>query len=41
MPEEKLAKLKRIGKKYGLGDVREANVMKFGNIFKIVDAERR
>ncbi|MEK6884275.1 MAG: hypothetical protein AABY22_31885, partial [Nanoarchaeota archaeon] len=40
VPEKELIRLKSIGKKYGLKDVREANIMKFGNRFKIVDAER-
>lgn len=35
------AELKNIGLKYGLKDVRKANIMKFGKSFKIVDAERR
>jgi hypothetical protein len=34
-------KLKKIGRKYGLKDVRKANIMKFGKNFKIVDAERK
>lgn len=41
VPEKDLEKLKIIGNKYGLKDIREANVMKFDNKFKIVDAERR
>lgn len=41
VPEKELKKLKIIGNKYGLKDIREANVMKFNNKFKIVDAERR
>ncbi len=40
VPEKELSRLKSIGKKYGLKDVREANIMKFGSRFKIVDAER-
>ena len=40
VPKETLSKLKRIGKDYGLKDVRPANIMKFGDAFKIVDAER-
>jgi hypothetical protein len=33
--------LKRFGERYGLKDIREANIMKFGRTFKIIDAERR
>lgn len=41
VPAKELEKLKSIGNKYGLKDIREANIMKFDNKFKIVDAERR
>jgi hypothetical protein len=41
VPDRVVLKLKKIGFKYGLKDVREANIMKFGKSFKIVDAERR
>ena len=41
VPRKELQKLKDIGKKYGLKDIRESNIMKFGNKFKIVDAERK
>jgi hypothetical protein len=41
VPDKEEAKLRRIGQKYGLKDVRKANIMKFGKSFKIVDAERR
>lgn len=41
IPEQELTHLKNIGKKYGLKDVRKANILKFGRRFKIVDAERR
>jgi len=41
VPQEEIRRLKHIGEKYGLKDVREANIMKFGNMFKIVDAERK
>lgn len=36
-----LEKLKAKGSKFGLKDVRLANIMKVGNKFKIVDAERK
>ena len=39
--QKEITRLKTIGKKFGLKDVREANIMKFGKRFKIVDAERR
>ena len=35
-----LVRLKEIGKKHGLKDIKEANIMKFGNKLKIIDAER-
>lgn len=38
--KEKLLRLKEIGRKYNLKDIREANIMKFDNKFKIIDAER-
>jgi len=41
VPKNQLEKLKQVGNEYNLKDIREANVMKFGNKFKIVDAERR
>jgi hypothetical protein len=37
---KRAAPIKEIGAKYGLADVREANVMKSDSGFKIVDAER-
>ncbi|MEK7846940.1 MAG: hypothetical protein AAB257_08265 [Nitrospinota bacterium] len=33
--------IERLKKVTGLKDVREANIMKFGKQFKIVDAERK
>jgi hypothetical protein len=41
VPSQVLGRLKEVGAKYRLKDVREANIMKFGTGFKIVDAERR
>ena len=41
VPAKELKRLKLVGNKYGLKDIREANIMKFDNKFKIVDAERR
>ena len=41
VPDKTEAALKSIGNKYGLKDVRKANILKFGKNFKIVDAERR
>jgi hypothetical protein len=41
VPAQKLCQLKTFGKQYRLKDIREANIMKFGNGFKIVDAERQ
>lgn len=41
VPKNEKEKLDDIGEKYGLKDVREANIMKFGKQFKIVDAERK
>ena len=40
VPDEELLKLKKVGRKYGLKDVRKANIMKFERKLKIVDAER-
>lgn len=40
VPKGALDKLYDLGKNNGLKDVREANIMKVGNHFKIVDAER-
>jgi hypothetical protein len=41
VPQDKLKKLKEIGKQHNLKDIRNANVMKFGkNSYKIVDATR-
>lgn len=40
IPKNELAKLKKIGEDLGLKDIRDANIMKFDNKFKIVDAER-
>lgn len=40
-PKDEIKRLKEIGNKYGLKDIREANIMKVGGKFKIVDAERR
>ena len=39
--KQELIRLKNIGRRYNLKDVREANILKFGRGFKIVDAERR
>ncbi|MFH1072461.1 MAG: hypothetical protein V1743_03455 [Nanoarchaeota archaeon] len=41
VPAKELEKLKLVGNKYDLKDIREANIMKFDNKFKIVDAERK
>jgi len=41
VPTEILKKLRMKARKYSLKDVKEANVMKFGKQFKIVDAERK
>lgn len=38
VPEKVLQKLKEIGKKYGLRDIRPANIRKVDGRFKIVDA---
>lgn len=40
VPSDEIQKLKDVGKKYHLKDIREANIMKFDNGYKIVDAER-
>lgn len=41
VPAAKLAQLKAIGKKFGLSDIRPANVRKVDGLFKIVDATLR
>jgi hypothetical protein len=41
VPEEQVVRLKRFGRKNGLRDIREENIMKVGQSFKIIDAERR
>ena len=41
VPPKELERLKEIGKEYRLKDIREANIMKIDNKFKIVDAERK
>ncbi|SRR6266566_3750981 len=41
VPARELERLRRFGKRYGLKDIKEANIMKFGRSFKIIDAERR
>jgi hypothetical protein len=38
VPPAGLARLKAVGKRYGLTDVREANIRKVGGVFKLVDA---
>jgi hypothetical protein len=40
VPVEEVKRLKAWGKKYGLKDIRPANIMFVDNQFKIVDAER-
>jgi hypothetical protein len=40
IPPSELKKLKKIGKKYGLGDVRSDNIRELDSHFKIVDATR-
>jgi len=40
VPAKELERLKKIGRKYRLKDIREANIMKIDNKLKIVDAER-
>jgi hypothetical protein len=41
VPPNELKRLKQFGKRFGLKDVKQANIMKFGNNFKIIDAERK
>ena len=41
VPPMEINRLKVFGERFGLKDIREANVMKFGNNFKIIDAERK
>ncbi len=41
IPEKEINRLKKIGSRFGLKDIREANIMKVNNKFKIVDAERK
>src|SRR5690348_4413500 len=41
VPARELERLQRFGKRYGLKDIRKANIMKFGHTFKIIDAERK
>jgi hypothetical protein len=41
VPKKQIDRLKEFGRKNGLRDVREANIMKVGRSFKIIDAERR
>jgi len=41
VPKDEIDRLKEIGSKYGLKDIREANIMKVDGKFKIVDAERK
>jgi hypothetical protein len=41
VPETQITRLKKFGRKNGLRDIREANIMKVGQSFKIIDAERR
>ncbi len=41
VPPMELNRLKAFGERFGLKDIREANIMKFGNNFKIIDAERK
>ena len=41
VPAREIERLKLVGAKYHLKDVREANIMKFDSGFKIVDAERK
>lgn len=41
VPPKVKKRLKAFGKRYGLKDIRDKNIMKFGNTFKIVDAERK
>jgi len=41
VPDKELKRLKDIGKKYRLRDIRKDNIMKIDGKFKIVDAERK
>jgi hypothetical protein len=41
IPPEEIKKLKIIGRKYGLADIRKANILKVDGRFKIVDASLR
>ncbi len=41
VPPKELKRLKEFGERFGLKDIREANIMKFGSTFKIIDAERK
>jgi hypothetical protein len=41
VPPRQLKRLKEFGEKHGLKDIREANILKVGRPFKIIDAERR
>ena len=41
IPRSELEKLKKVGESVGLKDIRNANIMKFGKQFRIVDAERK
>lgn len=41
VPDRVERELKIIGTKFGLKDIRKANIMKFGNRFKIVDATKK
>jgi hypothetical protein len=41
VPPKEHKRLKEFGERFGLKDVKEANIMKFGNKFKIIDAERK
>lgn len=40
IPDSELRKLKNVGKRFGLGDIRPDNIRKVGSHFKIVDATR-
>lgn len=41
VPKQELQRLKEVGRQYNLKDIKEANIMRFGNTFKIIDAERK
>ncbi len=41
VPLKELKRLKEFGERFGFKDIRKANIMKFGNNFKIIDAERK